>query len=93
MPQKRGSDDALSVRSADSDDKQPKKRRKKDPKAPKNPVSAYLFYVADQRVKNTGKSDGKTFAEVAKDLGKKWKGLTNEEKEVITILFAGDHSG
>jgi hypothetical protein len=78
---KRSPEDALSARSGDSEDKQPKKRRKKDPKAPKNPVSAYLFYVADQRVKNTGKSEGKSFAEVAKDLGRKWKNLNNEEKE------------
>jgi hypothetical protein len=61
---------------------EPKKRRKKDPKAPKNPVSAYLFYVAEQRVKNTGKSDGKSFAEVAKDLGKQWKNLSFDEKQV-----------
>lgn len=74
--------DESSVKSGDSDDK-PKKRRKKDPKAPKNPVSAYLFYVAEQRVKNTGKNDGKSFAEVAKDLGKRWKNLLDDEKQVI----------
>jgi hypothetical protein len=62
-------------------DEDRKRRRKKDPHAPKNPVSAYLFYVAEQRVKNTGKSDGKSFAQVAKDLGKQWKNLSNDEKQ------------
>jgi len=34
---------------------QPRKRKRKGPYLPKNPISAYLFYVAEQRVKNTGK--------------------------------------
>jgi hypothetical protein len=37
---------------------EPKRRRKKDPNAPKNPVSAYLFFVANQRAQHTGSYEG-----------------------------------
>jgi len=69
-----------------------KKRRKKDPLAPKNPVSAYLFFVAEQRVKlkqeddlNQNQCSRKSFREIAQELGARWKTMTDEEKQVRSL--------
>lgn len=74
------SDDINSEYSDDST-RMKKKKKKKDPSAPKNPISAYLFFVTEQRAKTTGRKDGKSFSEVARELGKKWKELSADEKQ------------
>jgi hypothetical protein len=56
------------------------KKKKKDPSAPKNPLSAYLFFVTEQRAKLAGKSN-KSFSDLAKDLGNQWKEMSEEDKE------------
>lgn len=59
---------------------QRKPKRRKDPSAPKNPLSAYLFFITEQRSLLAGKGDGSSFSQVAKDLGSRWKSMTTEEK-------------
>jgi len=54
-------------------------KRKKDPSAPKNPLSAYLFFVTEQRSNLAGKSS-KSFADLAKELGQQWKEMSDQEK-------------
>jgi hypothetical protein len=56
-----------------------KNKKSKEPGAPKNPISAYLFFITEQRSLLAGKSS-KTFADLAKDLGNQWKEMSEEEK-------------
>jgi hypothetical protein len=65
------------------------KTKKKDPAAPKNPLSAYLFFVTEQRSKLAGKST-KGFAEMARELGQQWKDMSEEEKAPYQELAKKD---
>jgi hypothetical protein len=53
-------------------------RRKKDPAAPKNPKSAYLFFLTEQRSQLSGCVVD--FGEFARDLGVRWRGLSDSER-------------
>jgi len=56
------------------------KRRKRSPNAPKHPISAYLFYVAEQRRKLCAETPGKSFKEMATYIGGRWKSLSREDR-------------
>lgn len=58
------------------------KRRKRSPNAPKHPISAYLFYVAEQRRKLCAQTPGKSFKEMATYIGGRWKSLSREDRSV-----------
>ncbi|CEO94811.1 HMG box domain-containing protein [Plasmodiophora brassicae] len=57
------------------------KRRKRAANAPKHPVSAYLFFVAEQRRALSTATPGKSFKELATEIGMRWKNLTKTERE------------
>jgi len=59
---------------------EPQKRRKRAANAPKHPVSAYLFYVAEQRRLLSMSNPGKSFKELATEIGGRWKSLAEEER-------------
>mmetsp|Transcript_255 Transcript_255/g.346 ORF Transcript_255/g.346 Transcript_255/m.346 type:complete len:197 (-) Transcript_255:1183-1773(-) len=65
-----------------------KKRRKKvkDPEAPKNPLSAYLFFVVKQRSEMSPSDSELDFREMAKKIGRMWRGMSKEEKQPYVQL-------
>jgi len=59
-----------------------KKRAKKDPNAPKRALSAFFFFSNEKRPEvQTGHPEWKV-GQVAQELGRMWKALTDEEKAV-----------
>jgi hypothetical protein len=80
------------------------KKKRKDPNAPKNPLSAYLFFVTEQRSQlaqqaHSGKSSDEgapgnsqapSFSAVAKELGQRWKTMTDEEKQPYVDMAKKD---
>lgn len=61
----------------------PIKRRRREPGAPKHPLSAYLFYVAEQRqlYAKTAFSAKRTFTEMAQLLGQRWRNMNRVDRE------------
>lgn len=59
-----------------------RKKAKKHPKAPKHPMSAYLYFVADNRTKLKEQYPEKGFADIARLLGSKWRSMEPEHKRV-----------
>jgi len=58
-----------------------KKRKIKDPNAPKRPQTAFFLYAADFRqTVRDGLPEGSTVGEVAKELGRRWGELGDDEK-------------
>lgn len=52
-----------------------RKKARKHPSAPKHPMSAYLYFVADNRQKLKSAFPEKGFTEIAKMLGDQWRKL------------------
>jgi hypothetical protein len=65
-------------------------RRRKDPSAPKNPKSAYLFFLTEQRALVSAEDDTRDFTDFAKELGAKWRNLSDEEKKPYFELARKD---
>ena len=61
-----------------------KKKKEVDPKAPKRPGSAYFEFAAKERQKVIADLDFKLkvgdYKEVAKELGRRWKSLSEDER-------------
>jgi len=58
-----------------------KRKVKKDPNAPKRPQTAFFLFAADFRAEvRAGLPDGSTVGEVAKELGRRWGSLGDDEK-------------
>jgi len=53
----------------------PRKKAKKHPAAPKHPMSAYLYFVHDNRQKLKQSYPDKGFTEIARMLGEQWRKL------------------
>lgn len=66
------------------------KKGKKDPDAPKRPMTAFMYYTKENRsiVKEEDESLG--FADIARELGSRWKNLDEEEKEPYLEMAAED---
>jgi len=60
--------------------KKGKSRKKKDPNAPKRALSAYMFFVKDNRKDIARRHPDEKITEIAKRLGSAWGKLTNAEK-------------
>eukprot|EP00005_Dracoamoeba_jomungandri_P006114 CAMPEP_0174251592 /NCGR_PEP_ID=MMETSP0439-20130205/1359_1 /TAXON_ID=0 /ORGANISM="Stereomyxa ramosa, Strain Chinc5" /LENGTH=314 /DNA_ID=CAMNT_0015331935 /DNA_START=27 /DNA_END=971 /DNA_ORIENTATION=+ len=59
----------------------PRKQKKiKDPNLPKRPLSAYLFFCQEKRGELKEQQPDKSFTELAKLLGEKWREMSDEEK-------------
>merc|ERR1712130_166084 len=72
--------------SADGDsDTEPLKvsmpRKPKDEKCPKRPLTSYFLYAKDVRAATKEEFPNKPITEIAKEISKKWKLLTEEEKK------------
>jgi len=56
-------------------------KRKKDPNAPKRPQTAFFVFSAKHRDEVKGElGDGARVGDIAKELGRRWKDLTDEDK-------------
>ena len=60
-----------------------KNRKKRDPMAPKKPVSAFLEFCRDERPKVLAELGPKSFGEVSRELGSRWRNLSENQK----VLF------
>lgn len=56
------------------------KKQAKDPNAPKKPMTAYFFFMAQERAVIKAENPTATIGELGKLMGLKWKGLSEEEK-------------
>ncbi|KAJ5332083.1 High mobility group superfamily [Penicillium brevicompactum] len=65
-------------------------RRKKDPNAPKRGLSAYMFFANDNRDKVREENPGISFGQVGKQLGDKWKALSETDRKPYDEKAAKD---
>ena len=54
---------------------------KKEKDGPKRALSAYMFFVQEERPKIVKENPDLKFGEVGKQLGAKWKTMSDKEKE------------
>ena len=70
----------------------PKVKKMKDPNKPKKAKTAFMFYCDAHRpalMKAQKAKDGKiNIGEIAKELGKKWKSLTDKDKKPFNTKAA-----
>ena len=83
-----------SADSDDSDNDRPKKKVKrkgsKDPNAPKRGMSAFMFFSNAMRPKIKADNPDMAFGDIAREIGKKFKELNDEEKEEWEAKAAKD---
>ncbi|KAJ4314168.1 Non-histone chromosomal protein 6 [Neodidymelliopsis sp. IMI 364377] len=65
-------------------------KKKKDPNAPKRGLSAYMFFANEQRDKVREENPGIKFGEVGKQLGEKWKALSEKQRTPYEAKAAAD---
>merc|ERR1719402_66169 len=58
-----------------------KAKKIKDPNAPKRPVSAFMIFSTEKMSKEY-LSDGLSFGEKVKEIGRRWQAMAPEEKEI-----------
>lgn len=56
------------------------RKRKKKTGGPKRPLSAYMFFSSDMRTQLREENPAMSFAELGKEIGQRWKGLTDKTK-------------
>lgn len=59
-----------------------KARAEKDPNAPKKPLTAFMLYTNKRRPEVMKNNAGLKITEISTIIGKEWKELTQEEKDV-----------
>jgi hypothetical protein len=57
-----------------------KEKKVKDPNAPKRNLSAYFFFMGDQRSKVVAKNPDMKVTEIGKELGVMWRAMSDSEK-------------
>lgn len=67
-----------------------RKRAKKDPNAPKRALSAFFFFSQLKRQSITAEHNDWKVGQVAQELGRMWKALTEEEKKVYEKMAIDD---
>merc|ERR1712048_1420510 len=72
--------DEMDVDSDDEPLKVSMPRKPKDEKCPKRPLTSYFLYAKDVRAATKEEFPTKPITEIAKEISKKWKLLTEEEK-------------
>merc|ERR1712001_717327 len=55
-------------------------KKKKDPNAPKQPLSSYMLFAQEERLKIKADNPTMPSKDVAVEMGKRWKKLTDEER-------------
>lgn len=73
--------DEMDVDSDDEPLKVSMPRKPKDAKCPKRPLTSYFLYAKDVRAATKAEFPNKAITEIAKEISKKWKLLTEEEKK------------
>merc|ERR1719229_1392965 len=73
--------DEMDVDSDDEPLKVSMPRKPKDEKCPKRPLTSYFLYAKDVRAATKAEFPDKAITEIAKEISKKWKLLTEEEKK------------
>lgn len=64
-----------------------KEKKKKDPNAPKGALSGYMFFVKEKRAEVAAQNPEMAFGEIGKELGRLWKEVVGDEKEVRSIYW------
>ena len=64
-------------------EKPSRKKRKKDPLAPKLPLSSFMEFGKQERVKVLSELGNISIGDVGRELGKRWRALSKEEKDVF----------
>ncbi len=62
--------------------RQKKPKAEKDPNAPKKPLTAFMLYTNKRRPEVMKQNVGMKITEISTIIGKEWKELTMEEKNV-----------
>jgi len=73
--------DEMDVDSDDEPLKVSMPRKPKDEKCPKRPLTSYFLYAKDVRAATKEENPDMAITEIAKEISKKWKLLTEEEKK------------
>ena len=68
------------------------KRKKKDPDAPKRPTSSYLFFCKEERETVKSEFPEMKNPEIVKEMGSRWRELSEEDREQFQTLAAEDKS-
>ncbi|CAL8117157.1 unnamed protein product [Orchesella dallaii] len=68
----------------------PKKKRAKDPNAPKRSLSAFFWFCNDERPKIRGANPEFGIGDVAKELGKMWKLISETDKKKYEVMAKRD---
>jgi high mobility group protein B1 len=72
------------------DNSKKKKRSKRDPNAPKRALSAFFFFSNERRQSVQQAHPEWKVSQVAQELGKVWKDMTPEEKNVYEVKATDD---
>jgi len=73
-----------------------RRKRPRDPTAPKGPRNAYMMYIQQNREKlqkecvDSPLKEGNTFGAISRELGRRWKALSAEERKKFEDLAAED---
>ena len=67
-----------------------KAKAKKDPNAPKGKLSAYMYYVQEMRSQLQKENPEMSFGDLGKELGKRWKVISEEEKAKFQAMAKKD---
>jgi len=73
-----------------------RRKRSRDPTAPKGPRNAYMMYIQQNREKlqkecvDSPLKEGNTFGAISRELGRRWKALSPEERKKFEDLAAED---
>ncbi|CAG8958514.1 hypothetical protein HYALB_00001458 [Hymenoscyphus albidus] len=65
-------------------------KKKKDPNAPKRGLSAYMFFANEQRENVREENPGISFGQVGKQLGERWKALSDKQRAPYEAKAAQD---
>lgn len=73
-----------------------RRKRSRDPTAPKGPRNAYMMYIQKNREKlqkecvDSPLKEGNSFGAISRELGRRWKALSTEERKEFEDLAAKD---
>lgn len=81
------SDKAASEKNGGKTSKGKKAKAEKDPNAPKKPLTAFMLYTNNRRPEIKKKFSDLKITEISTMIGKEWKDLTDEEKNVSPHTF------
>merc|ERR1712072_348375 len=77
-------------RKADEEEPTKKAKKKKDPNAPKGKSSAFIFFGSATRAEIKAAHPDWSLGDVGRELGKRWKELTEDDKKPYHDLAAKD---